>query len=102
MLDAAAAVNAVTIKISRFFPGCGLAGSTITINGTNFTGTSAVQFNGTSASFSVISDTTINTTVPNGATTGPIRVTTPGGTATSAASFVIGPCYSFHLPLLAR
>jgi IPT/TIG domain len=58
----------------------------VTINGTNFTGATSVAFNGTSASFTVVSSTQISAT-PFGATTGPISVTTPGGTATSSSSF---------------
>jgi hypothetical protein len=49
-----------------------------------------VQFNGTSAgSFNVSSDTQVTATVPAGATTGPISVTTPSGTGTSTASFTL-------------
>jgi hypothetical protein len=48
-----------------------------------------VAFNGTSATFVVTSATAIQAAVPAGATTGPLSVTTPGGTATSAANFVV-------------
>ena len=49
----------------------------------------AVAFNGVAASFTVNSATQITATVPAMATPGPITVTTPGGTAQSAASFTI-------------
>ncbi len=58
-------------------------GVTVTIKGTNLTGTSAVSFNGAAATIQSVSATQIVTTVPAGATTGPIQVTTPGGVATS-------------------
>ena len=73
--------------ISGFTPTSGAAGTAVTISGSGFTGASAVAFNGTSASYTVNSDTQITATVPGSATSGPISVTTPGGTATSTSSF---------------
>ena len=50
----------------------------------------AVAFNGTSATaYTVNSDTQITATVPAAATTGPITITTPGGTATSTTSYTV-------------
>jgi hypothetical protein len=74
-------------KISSFTPTSGKVGTAVTITGSGFTGVNKVTFHGVSAAFSFVSDTTIRATVPSGATTGPIAVTTPGGTATSAQSF---------------
>ena len=65
----------------------GAVGSTVLINGTNFVGTSAVSFNGVSASFQVLNSQFVSATVPVGATTGPIELTNSGGTATSTQSF---------------
>jgi hypothetical protein len=48
-----------------------------------------VKFNNTAATFTVASATQIATTVPSGATTGTISVTTAGGTATSASTFTV-------------
>jgi hypothetical protein len=78
--------------IASFTPPSGPVGTAVTITGTHFTGTTQVAFNGVAATFSVVSDTQINTTVPAGATTGKVRVTTPAGFADSTSNFtVIGP-----------
>jgi len=77
------------ISFSPFTPTFGPVGTGVTITGTTFTGATAVSFNGMAATFTVSPSGTITTTVPAGATTGPITVTTLDGTATSAASFTI-------------
>jgi hypothetical protein len=56
-----------------------------------FTGTTNVSFNGASASFTVVSDTYLTATVPSGATTGFVNVTTPGGTLKSNRMFLVTP-----------
>jgi uncharacterized repeat protein (TIGR03803 family) len=65
----------------------GKIGKTVEILGQGFTGTTGVSFNGTAANFQVVSDTYLTATVPNGATTGFVTVTTPGGTLTSNKKF---------------
>ena len=75
--------------ISDFAPTSAPVGTSVLINGTNFGGAGSVTFNGTNASFSVTSATAIQATVPPGATTGPIGVTTPSGTANSAGDFTV-------------
>jgi hypothetical protein len=80
-------VTVAAPTISSFSPSIGRAGTTVRISGTNFTGATSVKFNGIAASFTVTADTQITATVPSGATTGPISVTAPGGTATSSSSF---------------
>lgn len=75
-------------SITGFTPASGPVGTSVTIAGTGFTGATQVTFNSTAATFNVSSSTQITTTVPN-ATSGPIRVVTPGGTATSATSFTV-------------
>src|SRR5260370_33209832 len=58
------------------------------ILGQGLTGTTSVTFNGVAAtSFKVGSDTFMTAVVPSGATTGPVVVTTPGGTLNTNVSF---------------
>jgi len=64
-------------------PTVGAVGSSVIILGTDLTEASAVSFNGTAAKFKVVSPTEITTTVPSGATTGTVEVTTPSGTLKS-------------------
>jgi uncharacterized repeat protein (TIGR03803 family) len=68
-------------------PTSGKVGAAVKILGTNLTGATSVTFNGSEATFTVISKSEITTTVPTGATTGQIKVVTPGGTLTSNLSF---------------
>jgi len=75
--------------ITSFAPTSGSVGTSVTINGTNFTGATAVAFNGVSASFTVISATAIQAVVAAGTTSGPVSVTTTAGTATSGNNFVV-------------
>jgi hypothetical protein len=76
--------------ISSFSPASGPVGSTVLINGTNFSAVAGVQFNGVNASvWRIVSSTQISATVPLGAATGAIRVSTATASATSAASFTV-------------
>lgn len=76
--------------ITFFGPSGAKTGTVVTLTGTNFTGTTAVRFNGVAVTaFTVNSATQITTTIPAGATTGFITVTTPGGTATSVTEFTV-------------
>jgi uncharacterized repeat protein (TIGR03803 family) len=63
----------------------------VIILGSSLTGSTAVSFNGTAAAFTVVSATEITTTVPAGATTGTLQVTTPGGTLNSNLPFRVIP-----------
>ena len=76
--------------LSSFTPASGPLGSEVTLAGSLFAGATQVRFNGVLAgSFVVDSDSQIRAVVPGAATTGPLSVTTPSGTGTSAASFVV-------------
>jgi uncharacterized repeat protein (TIGR03803 family) len=58
-------------------PTLGKVGASVKILGNNLTGATSLTFNGTSATFTVVSSTEIIATVPSGATTGSLDVTTP-------------------------
>jgi hypothetical protein len=76
-------------SISSFTPTSGASGTSVTLSGGGFTGATSVAFNGTAATFTVDSDAQITATVPSGATSGPISVTAPGGSATSTSAFTV-------------
>jgi surface protein len=68
--------------ISSFTPTSAGIGATITLTGTNFTGTTAVSFGGTAASsFTVVSSTSITAVLASGSS-GSISVTSNNSTAT--------------------
>jgi uncharacterized repeat protein (TIGR03803 family) len=80
----------LAVGLRRFVttvPATGGPGRMVLILGNNLTGTTSVTFNGTPATFTVVSSTLITTMVPAGATTGPVQVTTPSGTLTSNVPF---------------
>lgn len=74
----------------------GCVGSSLVINGTNLTGATAVTIGGTAATITGNTATTVTVTVGTG-TTGTVQVTTPGGTATSAATFTVNPLPTISL-----
>ena len=76
--------------IVSFTPTSGPVGTTVTVTGTNFTGATGATLNGLAVSnFMVMGATSVMFDVPTGATSGTIVVTTPGGTATSTATFTV-------------
>ncbi len=78
--------------ITDFSPKAGIVGSSVVITGTGFTGATSVTFNGTSAAFTVNSNTQITATVPAGATGGVIAVNEGGCTAAQTSSnFAVCP-----------
>jgi YD repeat-containing protein len=85
-------IPAGQVSIIEFTPNQGPVGTAVIILGTAF-GTTAtentVQFNGITASIIEASSTRLVVTVPAGASTGPISVTAPLGTGTSADSFSV-------------
>jgi uncharacterized repeat protein (TIGR03803 family) len=65
----------------------GPVGAAVNILGSDLTGATSVSFNGTAATFTVVSRYLITTTVPAGATTGKVQVVTPSRTLSSNVSF---------------
>jgi uncharacterized repeat protein (TIGR03803 family) len=77
-------------EILSFSPNSGPVGTVVTINGESFTGADNVSFGGVAATnFTVSSDTQIMATVPAGAKSGRIIVTTPSGSALSPSGFLV-------------
>jgi uncharacterized repeat protein (TIGR03803 family) len=72
-------------------PASGKVGESVVILGTHLQGSTAVSFNGTAATFSVVSNSEITTKVPTGATTGTVKVTTLDGILTSNMIFQVEP-----------
>ena len=69
----------------------GKAGATIEFLGQDFMPTSKVEFNGKAAKVVVVSGTYLSATVPTGATTGLVTVTTSEGTLKSKQEFIVTP-----------
>lgn len=72
-----------------FSPSLGPVGTLVTLSGQNLTSATSVKFGTVSASFQV-SGANLIATVPAGAVTAPISITTPYGSVTSASSFSVG------------
>ena len=96
-------INPSVPTITSFTPTGSLAGATITMNGTNFTGATGVSFGGVpAASFTVVSATQITAVVAAAGATGNVNVTTPGGTAVLGVySFFAPPTLSSFTPMIA-
>ena len=76
--------------ITSFTPTTGGPGTVVTLTGTNLTGATSVRIGTfTATNLTVVNATTITFVVPTGtgSVSGFISVTTPGGTATSTATF---------------
>jgi hypothetical protein len=98
MLLAASGVGAPKAPapvITSFKPTSGAVGTFVTIVGSNLTGATVAFSNGTVPATTPVNPETANTatsmttTVPVGAATGPIIVTTSAGTGTSATAFIV-------------
>ena len=77
----------------KTLPAFGRAGSTVTILGASLKGATitGVTFNGTAAAFTNLGPRGLTATVPAGATTGTVQVTTPSGTLSSNTAYQVLP-----------
>jgi uncharacterized repeat protein (TIGR03803 family) len=76
----------------------GDVGASVEFYGQDFTGTTEVEFNGVSATFTVDSEYELTATVPSTATTGPVSVVTPTGTLIALSSFKVTPTVGSFTP----
>ena len=75
----------------------GAVGKSVVILGSDLTGATTVTFNGIGAKFKVASASEITATVPSGATTGMVRVTTPNGTLSTNSLFEVLPVGTYNI-----
>ena len=87
-LDSAAVVPP---GIWWFHPASGGPGTRVKIVGHGFNEASLVTIGGTRAAFAPAGPLAIQVTVPRGAASGPITVTTAQGTVSSSAAFGVAP-----------
>ena len=93
-IDGDGTVFSLSVGLGPFvetLPAFGKVGTPVHILGTNLTGTTNVTFNGTPATFTVVSKTLILTNVPAGATTGKVQVVTTNVTLSSNVPFQVLP-----------
>ena len=84
--------SVTSTSIIEFDPKAGPVGTSVTIHGTGFSSTAGqntVRFNGVTATITSATATTIVATVPSSASTGPITITSPNGSATSGSPFIV-------------
>ncbi|MFV0389208.1 MAG: IPT/TIG domain-containing protein [Pyrinomonadaceae bacterium] len=76
-------------QIAGFSPISGAEGTLVTLTGEQFANATSVKIGSVSTQFTVNSNTQLTFIVPSGATTSPINVTTPGGSAVSSTQFTV-------------
>lgn len=82
--------NRIERAIAGFTPVAAIVGDRVVINGTGLGEATAVEFNGTAATFTPLSDRQLQAVVPSGVSDGPISVTFSGGDRViSSESFLL-------------
>jgi uncharacterized repeat protein (TIGR03803 family) len=76
-------------QILNLDPSSGPVGTQVGITGGGFAGTTKVTFGDKSASFTVVNPSLVQATVPTGARTGYVKITTPNGIAQSPEKFTV-------------
>ncbi|HEX8658969.1 MAG TPA: FG-GAP-like repeat-containing protein [Hymenobacter sp.] len=102
-----AQVNEPVPTVTSFTPTAGYEGIIVSLTGTNLAGATSITFAGTSNN-TVSTDFVVNATgtqisniiVPSGTQTGPISVTTAGGTGASTAVFTVTPAVPNPVPTI--
>ena len=90
---AAIARPAAGLAVIQVTPNSGAVGATVTVYGTGFSSAPAndsVSFNGTAATVTAATNTSLTTSTPSGASSGTISVTVSGSTAVSGG-VIAGP-----------
>ena len=86
------AIGRVTVphpELASFRPTSGVVGTSVTITGTALEGAGSVTIGGIGAVTSEDTATKIKFTIPSGAQSGKIEVTTPSGTGVSSKKFMV-------------
>lgn len=76
-------------QVFSISPATAAEGDVVTVRGARFTGASEVKLGTTPVTYTVVSATEISFTVPAGASSGAVTITTPNGTVTSSTALTI-------------
>ena len=75
--------------VNRIIPATGSAGQSILLWGGHLVGATSVSFNGVAGAFQVNSTQAVMATVPPGATSGLVTITTANGSFTTTQDFTV-------------
>jgi uncharacterized protein (TIGR02145 family) len=91
-------VVAVPPVVTSFLPAaaCVDSGASVTITGANLANATGVTVNGTAATITANTSTSLTFTLPNGASTGVVAVTTAEGSGASTANFTVNNTYMYY------
>jgi uncharacterized protein (TIGR02145 family) len=91
-------VVAVPPVVTSFLPAaaCVDSGASVTITGANLANATGVTVNGTAATITANTSTSLTFTLPNGASTGVVAVTTAEGSGASTANFTVNNTNTYY------